>query len=240
VLIHDLLRQARQDAGLTQRQLAARAGLGQPALSRYETGVVAPSLATVDRILAATGQELDGSLVRRHHDLDREVARLGQLDAFARLTEVGLRVPYVLGCFQRAASPVVVAGAWAAAVHGVPRDHDTGRLLVLDTDDDRRAAAAALAAAYASLVLDGEARALDVRPGTLVRHPQATWRVGWVPDFLVEVTGRLPEHETITLDDATLRVVPGPSLGAADGVRPLALERWRTRPTSSPPKKRPT
>jgi hypothetical protein len=64
--------------------------------------------------------------------------------------------------------------------------------------------------------------------------------VGWVPDFLVEVTGRLPEHETITLDDATLRVVPAPSLGAADGVRPLALERWRTRPTSSPPKKRPT
>lgn len=57
-----LIRQARHDAGLTQRELARRAGTSQPALARYERGRAVPSLTTVERILAATGKRLGLSL----------------------------------------------------------------------------------------------------------------------------------------------------------------------------------
>ena len=50
-----LLSQARRRAGLTQRELAGRAGVAQPAIARIERGRVSPSVATLDRLLRATG-----------------------------------------------------------------------------------------------------------------------------------------------------------------------------------------
>jgi predicted nucleotidyltransferase/DNA-binding XRE family transcriptional regulator len=51
--------QARQDADLTQVDLAARAGTSQPTLARYETGVALPTLPTLERLLAACGRRLE-------------------------------------------------------------------------------------------------------------------------------------------------------------------------------------
>jgi uncharacterized protein len=56
--ITELLRSARRSAGLTQHALARRAGTSQSAVARYESGASTPSLATLQRLLAATGQEL--------------------------------------------------------------------------------------------------------------------------------------------------------------------------------------
>jgi uncharacterized protein len=53
------LRYARRRAGLTQRELAERAGVPQPAIARIERGVVSPRIATLDRLLAATGEALE-------------------------------------------------------------------------------------------------------------------------------------------------------------------------------------
>ena len=53
-----LLRQARRLAGLTQRQLAVRAGVPQATVGRIEAGQVAPRVDTLERLLRATGQEL--------------------------------------------------------------------------------------------------------------------------------------------------------------------------------------
>lgn len=47
------IRSARKIAGLSQAALAAHAKTSQPAIARYETGTVTPSLATLDRILRA-------------------------------------------------------------------------------------------------------------------------------------------------------------------------------------------
>ncbi|MFA9271304.1 MAG: helix-turn-helix transcriptional regulator [Baekduiaceae bacterium] len=52
------LRDARLNAGLTQAELAARAGTSQATLSAYERGRKEPSLATLDRLLRATGRRL--------------------------------------------------------------------------------------------------------------------------------------------------------------------------------------
>jgi predicted nucleotidyltransferase/ribosome-binding protein aMBF1 (putative translation factor) len=80
-----LLRTARQRSGLTQIELAARAGVTQSVISAYESGHRQPSLSTLSGLIAATGLELDvrvrraparlaklngpvGRRVRRHKD----------------------------------------------------------------------------------------------------------------------------------------------------------------------------
>ena len=53
------LRTARGAAGLSQRQLAARAGTTQAMIVRYESGEASPTVATFRRLLAGCGQRLD-------------------------------------------------------------------------------------------------------------------------------------------------------------------------------------
>lgn len=56
-----LLREARARHGLTQAQLATRAGTSQAAISRIERGVVSPSMATLERLVGLVGEELRAS-----------------------------------------------------------------------------------------------------------------------------------------------------------------------------------
>jgi predicted transcriptional regulator len=52
------LRQVRQRAGLTQRDLAARTGVAQPTIARIERGLVDPRLGTLERLLDACDARL--------------------------------------------------------------------------------------------------------------------------------------------------------------------------------------
>lgn len=53
------LRQARTSAGLSQRELARRAGSTQAMVARYEAGDASPTVATLTRLLAACGRSLE-------------------------------------------------------------------------------------------------------------------------------------------------------------------------------------
>jgi transcriptional regulator with XRE-family HTH domain len=53
-----LIRLARDKAGLTQSELAERAGVSQQAISAYETGRKEPTLPFLQRLLAAAGFEM--------------------------------------------------------------------------------------------------------------------------------------------------------------------------------------
>ena len=53
----ELIRSARSRTGLTQRQLALRAGTTQAAISRVERGVVSPTFATLRGLMLAMGEE---------------------------------------------------------------------------------------------------------------------------------------------------------------------------------------
>lgn len=53
------IRRARASAGLSQVELAVRAGTSQSALARYETGVALPTLPTLERLLSACGLGLE-------------------------------------------------------------------------------------------------------------------------------------------------------------------------------------
>jgi transcriptional regulator with XRE-family HTH domain len=58
-----IVEEARRRAGLTQRDLAARAGTSQAAIARIERGLVNPTLDTLRRVTAAAGFELKVTLV---------------------------------------------------------------------------------------------------------------------------------------------------------------------------------
>ncbi len=87
----ELLRQARQRAGLSQRTLAQRAGTSQSVVARIEGGSTSPSWETLTRLVAAAGFDLDARVnarpVRGSHML-ADVARIRALSPEARLAEV--------------------------------------------------------------------------------------------------------------------------------------------------------
>jgi transcriptional regulator with XRE-family HTH domain len=77
-----LVREARRRAGLSQAELAERAGTSQPAIARYERARATPDLATLQRIVEACGWELQ--LVLSEPDAQREA---NEAAALARTVE---------------------------------------------------------------------------------------------------------------------------------------------------------
>lgn len=77
-----LIRLARRRAGLSQRELARRAGTSQAAVQRYERGLTDPTFSTLERVIGACELELriqlapvddhDRQLVGRVLDMDPE------------------------------------------------------------------------------------------------------------------------------------------------------------------------
>jgi transcriptional regulator with XRE-family HTH domain len=57
--IAGLIKHARQDAGITQLQMARRADTAQPAVAAYESGARTPTLATLERLLNACEHDLE-------------------------------------------------------------------------------------------------------------------------------------------------------------------------------------
>ncbi len=78
-----LVAEARQRAGLSLRDLAARAQTSHSAIAAYEQGRTSPTVATLDRIVRAAGFTIDASLTRRITDPTRgsELAEVLELAA---------------------------------------------------------------------------------------------------------------------------------------------------------------
>ena len=88
----DLLRAARQRAGLSQRELAARAGTAQSVVARIELGQASPSWDTLSRLVAAAGLELHANLepgAVAHSHMLADVPRILRLSPGERLRELG-------------------------------------------------------------------------------------------------------------------------------------------------------
>lgn len=106
-----LVREARTRAGLTQRELAKRAGTAQSVVARVERGQTSPTLDTLTRLIAAAGfnvsmelvlqpaadalveafkRDIDRTLLRRN--LEKTVdERVRSLQALARLADEAQR-----------------------------------------------------------------------------------------------------------------------------------------------------
>lgn len=110
----ELLRRLRKDAGLTGKDLALRAGVAQPTISRIETGQLLPVPETVDRLVEAldlddVGRgELDALLTR----LRDEVSRLkGGLAGREAANAARLRSAQRVVSFQSAMIPALLQTA---------------------------------------------------------------------------------------------------------------------------------
>jgi transcriptional regulator with XRE-family HTH domain len=86
-----LLHEARTRAGLTQRELARRAGTAQSVVARIEAGQTSPTVGTLERLLDAAGFEPRIELTHRpaadSHMLE-DVARILRLTPEERLLEI--------------------------------------------------------------------------------------------------------------------------------------------------------
>lgn len=71
-----LVRDARHAAGITQLELASRAGTTQPAVAAYESGARTPNLATLERLLDACGYDVE---LLAHPRMRRGAASLAEI-----------------------------------------------------------------------------------------------------------------------------------------------------------------
>jgi transcriptional regulator with XRE-family HTH domain len=134
-----LLVQARRSVGLSQRELAARAGVSQQEVARYERGRVTPSLERLRALVAACGLELTFALARADDSYDEQIATALALTPAVRLQRAladaeQLRVARaqapaapapidllgVLRGLERAAVRYVLIGELAEVLHGSP------------------------------------------------------------------------------------------------------------------------
>jgi transcriptional regulator with XRE-family HTH domain len=75
----ELLKEARDRAGLTQRELARRAGTSQAMVARIEGGRQSPSVATLERLIRACGLALRVETDGEESAPARPAARTGRL-----------------------------------------------------------------------------------------------------------------------------------------------------------------
>ena len=68
------MREARRRAGMTQRQLAARAGISQPTIARIEAGDVRPAFGRILELVRAAGFDLDIHVV----PMDEDAVAMGE------------------------------------------------------------------------------------------------------------------------------------------------------------------
>lgn len=69
------IRNARLRAGISQRELARRLGTTQSAIARLEGSRANPTVATLDRVLEATGHRLTLAATRKDPGIDETLIR---------------------------------------------------------------------------------------------------------------------------------------------------------------------
>jgi transcriptional regulator with XRE-family HTH domain len=126
--------------GLTQDELARRAGIARETLSRWESGAQHPSLESLDRVAAAAGVRLEVQLVPAEPKLVELAGEQLGLDPTERLQALlddswpvcrdGLRAAAAVGELG------VLVGPVAAALAGAPQRPGEGRVDLLVTPDD--------------------------------------------------------------------------------------------------------
>lgn len=153
----ELLKDAREGAGLSQRELAHRAGTSQAMVARIERGQQSPSLATLERLVRACGRELrvdapGGERPPSQRDPSASGSRLlvwrtggtayaFPIEAVERIAE--LHALHRLPGQALGAGVVIVDGTAVAAVDAAVRlgaeDATPAQIVVVTLGDGRRA-----------------------------------------------------------------------------------------------------
>ncbi|MET8140821.1 helix-turn-helix transcriptional regulator [Sphaerisporangium sp. NPDC005288] len=190
----ELFRRLRREAGLTGKELAQRAQVGQPTISRIETGQLLPTPETVERVAAALGLgerdrgELDALLAR----LRDEVSRLrGGLAGQEAANAARVRSAQWIAVFSSAMIPTLLQTAeYARLALAVGRDVD---------EEDAAKAAAVRVEAQAVLFEESRKFAFVLTEGAVRTWPGS-------PSLMLAQLDRLVQVST--LPHVRLGVVP--------------------------------
>lgn len=101
ILAAELIQDARRRSGLTQAELARRAGLTQSVISAYENGHRDPSFTTLQRVISATGLMLEPTLVPRPKRSALAEVRSHAADLRAALSPLGALDIRIFGSVAR-------------------------------------------------------------------------------------------------------------------------------------------
>jgi transcriptional regulator with XRE-family HTH domain len=125
---------ARRRAGLTQRELAARLGVRQATVARWERSDRQVAMEDIEAAAAACGLHLESRLVVDDRSWWPQIAlqlELDPLDRVRRLTPPGAPdVAAALSALAVSADHIVVIGEVAGALHGWPLIIDGGSIEV--------------------------------------------------------------------------------------------------------------
>ncbi len=138
----DLIRMARDRAGLTQEQLGARSGRPRSTIARWESGAREPSLDHLSEVIRAAGLDLAIGLTNRDESLDenvRDQLRLTPEERLGRLlpqTEER-EARQALAAVARLRTPVILIGPLAAALQGSPQRPRDGAAEIVPADRGR-------------------------------------------------------------------------------------------------------
>lgn len=135
----DIVRIARQRAGITQQQLADRSGHPRETIARWETGAREPSLATVQALVGACDLDLVIHLAERDSSLDGLVVdqlALTPTERLGRLMPAAVRDDTLraLRWLAEARTPVIVIGGVAAVLQGGPQQPGDGQVEFVSGD----------------------------------------------------------------------------------------------------------
>ena len=103
VVASELIREARLAAGLTQEELADRAGVTQSVISDYERGRRQPTLPNLERLIEATGRSLLVSTVAKPlaHQAHAELVAEHREQILALVARRGMSNPRLFGSSAR-------------------------------------------------------------------------------------------------------------------------------------------
>jgi transcriptional regulator with XRE-family HTH domain len=117
----DLLFTARWHSGLTQAEVAERAGTSQQTLMRYETGKTQPTLPVLTRLLSACGMRLTTALTPASRWEDATICKLLAEPPLQRLPDPYREaVAAAIPALRRFGISAVLADKAAARLHGAP------------------------------------------------------------------------------------------------------------------------
>jgi transcriptional regulator with XRE-family HTH domain len=135
----DVIRIARDQAGLTQQQLAVRSGRPRETIARWESGAQVPSLEAVTALVADCGLDLVLRLAARDTTLIESVREQLELSTTKRLrrllpSDSIADAKRSLRWLSAARTPTVVVGQLGAALIGAPQRPNTVQVEFVSAD----------------------------------------------------------------------------------------------------------
>jgi Predicted transcriptional regulator with C-terminal CBS domains len=208
-----LFRRLRKVAGLTGKELAQRAGVAQPTVSRIETGQLLPTPETVERMASALelgrGEraELDALLVRLRDEVSRPKGGLAGREA-ANAARVGVARRVVV--FSSAMVPPLLQTAeYARLALAVGRDvveEDAAKAAVVRLES--QAVLFDSAREFAFVLTEGAVRTWPGSPSLMLAQLDRLSQVSTLPHVLLGVvpwsveTPGFPLHGFTIFDDS--------------------------------------